>query len=60
MDNEQEIIRALAEFEGYSEIKDIGGGILWGYNPNRPFKMDLPDYLHDLNSMHEVGAELFF
>ncbi len=52
---------AIAEACGWKDIKQIGGGELWqwvGDPPNSVHHELIPDYLNDLNAMHEAEKVL--
>ncbi len=51
----------IAEACGWKNVKQIGGGELWhsvGDPPNSVHHELLPDYLNDLNAMHEAEKVL--
>lgn len=60
MTPEQQLI-AIAEACGYRQYHQKGGDGAWeGYTPDGKFFFleDLPDYLNDLNAMHEAEKVL--
>lgn len=62
-ENEQRI--AIAEFCGWTDVFDFGPchdkygrSGLWGTDPVSKVSCPVPDYLHDLNAMHEAEEHL--
>ena len=53
MNNEKQRI-AIAEACGWKEIADWGAGGINGKHPTEPWVEVIPDYLNDLNAMHEA------
>ena len=49
---------AIAEACGWTEISDWGAGGINGKHPTGPWVEVIPDYLNDLNAMHEVEKML--
>ena len=49
---------AIAEACGWTEISDWGAGGINGKHPTEPWTEVIPDYLNDLNAMHEVESSL--
>lgn len=49
---------AIAESVGWTEISDWGAGGINGKHPTGPWVEVIPDYLNDLNAMHEVEKML--
>jgi len=45
---------AIAEACGWTEISDWGAGGINGKHPTGPWVEVIPDYLNDLNAMHEA------
>lgn len=45
---------AIAEACGWKIISNFGSGVVYGQHPNYPSSNQVPDYLHDLNAMHEA------
>lgn len=60
--NENEQRTAIAEFQGWKSIRPDAGGTLIGYPPNKDQDgwppCPVPDYLNDLNAMHEAEEHL--
>jgi hypothetical protein len=59
MTSEQQRI-AIAEACGWTEISDWGAGGINGKHPTEPWVEVIPDYLNDLNAMHEAEKTLNF
>jgi len=57
MNNEKQRI-AIAEACGWKEIADWGAGGINGKHPTEPWVEVIPDYLADLNAMHEAEKVL--
>lgn len=58
--SDNEIRIAIAEACGWKKVF-IGGGVVRGYSPTRNNEHDYdlaPDYIHDLNAMHEAEKVL--
>ena len=51
---------AIAEACGWTEISDWGAGGINGKHPTEPWVEVIPDYLNDLNAMHEAEKTLNF
>jgi hypothetical protein len=49
---------AIAEACGWTEISDWGAGGINGKHPTEPWVEVIPDYLNDLNAMHEAEGTL--
>ena len=49
---------AIAEACGWTEISDWGAGGINGKHPTEPWVEVIPDYLNDLNAMHEAVKTL--
>lgn len=49
---------AIAEACGWKIISNFGSGVVYGQNPNYPSSNQVPDYLNDLNAMHEAELTL--
>ena len=49
---------AIAEACGWTEISDWGAGGINGKHPKEPWTEVIPDYLNDLNAMHEAEKGL--
>lgn len=49
---------AIAEACGWTEISDWGAGGVNGKHPTEQWVDVIPDYLNDLNAMHEVEKTL--
>ena len=49
---------AIAEACGWKEIADWGAGGINGKHPTEPWVEVIPDYLADLNAMHEAEKVL--
>jgi len=49
---------AIAEACGWTEISDWGAGGVNGKHPTEPWTEVIPDYLNDLNAMHEAERTL--
>lgn len=49
---------AIAESVGWTEISDWGASGINGKHPTGPWVEVIPDYLNDLNAMHEVERAL--
>ena len=50
---------AIAEACGWTEISDWGAGGINGKHPTEPWVEVIPDYLNDLNAMHEAEKMLW-
>ena len=50
---------AIAEACGWTEISDWGAGGINGKHPTEPWVEVIPDYLNDLNAMHEAEQILW-
>jgi hypothetical protein len=51
---------AIAEARNWTEISDWGAGGITGKHPTEPWVEVIPDYLKDLNAMHEEEKTLNF
>lgn len=49
---------AIAEAYGWKDISDWGAGGINGRHPVEPWTEVIPDYLNDLNAMHEAERVL--
>lgn len=49
---------AIAEACGWTEISDWGAGGINGKHPTGPWVEVIPDYLNDLNAMHDAVKTL--
>ena len=49
---------AIAESCGWTDISDWKAGGINGKHPTEPWTEVIPDYLHDLNAMHEAEKVL--
>ena len=49
---------AIAESVGWTEISDWSANGINGKHPTEPWVKVIPDYLNDLNAMHEVEKTL--
>ena len=49
---------AIAEACGWTEISDWGAGGINGKHPTGPWVEVIPDYLNDLNAIHEAEKML--
>ena len=49
----------IAEACGWTEISDWGAGGINGKHPTEPWVEVIPDYLNDLNAMHEAEKVLY-
>ena len=56
--NPEKQIKAIAEACGWKEIADWGAGGINGKHPIEPWVEVTPDYLNDLNAMHEAEKVL--
>lgn len=50
---------AIAEACGWTDISDWKAGGINGKHPTEPWTEVIPDYLHDLNAMHEAEKLLY-